>query len=241
MQIVTFSTIKGGTGKSTSCAALAQAAVKEGKRVLCIDTDPQGNLSFFIGADPTQPGTYHLLHGVPAKEAIQTTEQGIDILASSPDLATEETSRGSATRLQKAIEPIKKKYDYIFIDTPPTMGEMVYNALQASTGLIIPLETDNSSLQGLYQITDIADQMRQSNPKLKIKGIVLTRYDSRPKLNRYLQEVIQEKGQELHAPLLMAIRPGIAIREAQSLQVSLYDYAPNSKPAEDYITLFKML
>ena len=121
------------------------------------------------------------------------------------------------------------------------MGELTFNALQAATGLIIPLETDNSSLQGLYQIADIAHQMQNTNPGLRIFGAILTRYDSRPKLNRYLSDIISEKGQEIGAPLLMGIRPGIAIREAQALQLSIYDYAPNSNPAQDYKKLFEVI
>lgn len=241
MQIITAAVIKGGTGKTTTTAALAQAARKSGKRVLCIDLDPQSNLSFFIGADQNQPGAYQLLHDVSAGQLIQRTAQDIDAIAGSPDLATEKTTAGSARRLKNAIEPLKKKYDFIFIDTPPQMGELTFNALQASTELIIPLETDNSSLQGLYQITDIAHQLQQSNSRLKIKGVILTRYDGRPKLNRYLQEVIAEKGQEIGAPYLMGIRPGIAIREAQAMQQSLFDYAPKSNPAEDYKKLYEMI
>lgn len=241
MQIITTAVIKGGTGKTTTAAALAQAAVSVKKRVLAVDLDPQANLSFFIGADQNQAGSYQLLHGADPGEIIQRTEQGIDAIAASPDLSQEETTTASARRLQDALEPIKRKYDFIFIDTPPQMGELTFNALQASTGLIIPLETDNSSLQGLYQITDIAHQMSKSNKGLSIIGTILTRYDARPNLNRYLQEVIADKGKEIGAPFLMGIRPGIAIREAQALQQSLFDYAPKSKPAQDYKELFKKI
>lgn len=241
MQIITAAVIKGGTGKSSTIAALAQAATAAGKGVLAIDLDPQANLSFFIGADQNRPGSYQLLHGAEPAQIIQHTEQGIAVITASPDLATERTAPASAKRLQEAIEPIKRDFDFIFIDTPPQMGELTYNALQASTGLIIPLETDNSSLQGLYQITDIAHQMQRSNPALSIIGVILTRYDARPKLNRYLQSVIAERGQEIGAPYLMAIRAGVAIREAQAMQQSLYQYAPRSKPAQDYKTLFEMI
>ena len=106
---------------------------------------------------------------------------------------------------------------------------------------MIPLETDNSSLQGLYQITDIAQQMKRSNPNLSIIGTILTRYDSRPRLNRYLKDAIEERGKEARAPFLIGIRQGIAIREAQAMQKSLFDYAPKSKPAQDYKALFEML
>ena len=240
-RVITAAVVKGGTGKTTTAAALAQAAVDDGKKVLAIDLDPQGNLSFSIGADQNRPGSYQLLHGTDAELLIQQTAQGIDVIAASQDLATEKTAPASAKRLQIAIEPIKEKYDLIFIDTPPTIGELTYNALQASTGLIIPLETDNSSLQGLYQITDIAHKMQHSNPDLSIVGIVLTRYDARAKLNRYLKNVITEQGEENGAPYLIGIRPGIAIREAQAMQQSLYQYAPRSNPAQDYKALYRMI
>ena len=241
MQIITAAVIKGGTGKSTTIAALAQAGAAAGKKVLVIDLDPQSNVSFFVGADQNRPGSYQLLHDADPAQLIQTTPQGIAAIAASPDLATEKTSPASAKRLQVAIEPIKRDFDIILIDTPPQMGELTFNALQASTGLIVPLETDNSSLQGLYQITDIAHQMQRSNPALSIIGVILTRYDARPKINRYLRDVIADRGQEIGAPFLMGIRPGIAIREAQAMQQSLYQYAPRSKPAADYKKLYEMI
>ena len=241
MQIITTAVIKGGTGETTTAAALSQAAVAACKRVLAIDLDPQANLSFFLGADQNAPGSYQLLHEAAPAQLIQRTAQGIDVITGSPDLATEKTTPASAMRLQTAIEPLKKGYDFIFIDTPPQMGELTFNALQASTGLIIPLETDNSSLQGLYQITDIAHQMQRSNPALHIIGTILTRYDARPKLNRFLQSTIAERGAESGAPFLMGIRPGIAIREAQAMQQSIYEYAPKSKPAQDYKTLYELI
>lgn len=241
MQIIATAVIKGGTGKTTTAAALAQAAAAAGERVLAIDLDPQANLTFILAADQNQPGSYQLLHGSPAAEVIQATAQGLDVIAASPDLAAEKTAPASAKRLQAAIAPIAQGYDLIVIDTPPQMGELTFNALQAATGLIIPLETDSNSLQGLYQIADIAHQMQRSNPQLEILGAVLTRHDARPKINRYLQEIIAERGQEIGAPLLMTIRPGVAIREAQALQISLYDYAANSKPAQDYKALLTLI
>ena len=241
MQIITAAVIKGGTGKTTTTAALAQAAAADGKRVLAIDLDPQANLSFILAADQFTSGSYQLLHGADPAPLIQHTEQGLDVIAGSPDLATETTSPASAKRLQAAIEPLKRDYDFIFIDTPPTMGELTYNALQAATGLIIPLETDSNSLQGLYQISEIAHQMQRSNPALTILGVILTRFDSRPKINRYLQEIIEEKGQAVGAPFLGTVRPGIAIREAQAMQESLYNYAPSSKPAQDYMEIYKTI
>ena len=240
-QIITTAVIKGGTGKSTTAAALAQAAAAAGQRVLAIDIDPQSNLTFFLAADQNMPGTYQLLHGTLAANVVQHSPQGLDVIAGSPDLATEKTTPASAKRLQKAIEPLKKDYDWIFIDTPPTMGELLYNALQAATGLLIPLEADTNALEGLYQIAEIARQMQHSNPALQILGTVLTRFDARPKINRALQEAIATAGAELEAPLLGIIRPGTAIKEAQTLQLNLFEHAPKSNPAQDYQKIFKLI
>ena len=241
MKIFTTAAIKGGTGKSTTAAALAQAAAFSRKKVLAIDLDPAGNLSMMLCADLNTGGSYDLLHGTDPEQLIQKTEQGVDVIPASTNLATEISKAGSAFRLQAALEPIRKRYQYVFIDTPPTMGELVYNALQASTGLIIPLEADTSSVQGLYRICDVADGIRKTNPDLKIAGVILTRYDSRPKLNRYLRDSIEAAGKEVGAPFLGVVRPGVAIKEAQALRQSLYLYAPKSKPAQDYMDIFKAI
>lgn len=242
MQIITTAIIKGGTGKTATAATLAQAAVKAGKKVLAVDLDPQANLTFTLGADPNGAGAIQLFNGTPAADVMQETEQNITVIAAHRDLSTIRTTPGSAERLRAALEPVKNDFDLCIVDTPPTLGELVYNALNAATGLIIPLETDTNSLQGLYQITEIAQHIAsRSNPNLQILGVVLTRYDARPKLNRYLHDVIAEKGAEAGAPLLMAIRSGVAVREAAAMQQSLFDYAGNSKPAADYMQLYKMI
>ena len=238
-KIITVAAIKGGTGKTTTAAAIAQMAAKRGKRVLCIDLDPQANLTDFLDGNPDLDGSYDAINNIVASDCIQSTEQGIDLMAGRSDLQTERTRPGSAMRLQEAIKPLRKKYDLIIIDTPPQMGELTFNALQASDGLIIPLETDRSSLEGLYQITDIAKQIKGTNSKLSVIGCLLTRYDSRAKLNRYLHDVIEDACKDIGIMLIACIRPGIAIREAQSMQQSLFDYAPKSKPADDYRLLYE--
>lgn len=241
MQIITTAIIKGGTGKTTTAAAIAQAAAADGKRVLCVDLDPQANFSAFIGADRNHAGSLELLTGADPAEVIQETAQGLDAITAAPDLATLTTSAGSAKRLQMALQPIKRNYDFIIIDTPPQIGELTFNALQASTGLLIPLESDNSSLQGLYQIADIAEQMKNSNKGLQIIGTLLTRYEARTKINKYLQEVIAEQSKQMGLPYLGEVRAGVAIREAQGLQLSLYEYAPKCKPAQDYAAIYKAI
>lgn len=240
--IITAAIIKGGTGKTTTAAALAQAAKKKGRRVLAIDLDPQGNLSAFLEADTEQPGALELLGGADPAEVIQQTGQEIEIISSCPDLAAEKTAAGSVKRLEAALDPIKEEYDFIFIDTPPQMGELTYNALQASTGVIVPMEADNSSISGLYQLADIIESLQQRGAKgLSLIGAILTRYDARSKINAFMRETIIEALKEVGAPYLGEVRSGIAIREAQATRASLFQYAPKSKPAQDYMKIFEQI
>ena len=232
--ILTIANQRGGAGKTTSAAALAQAAAYRGRKTLAVDLDPQGSLSYFLAADTAHAGAFELLEGQPAADAIQHTAGGLDVIAASWNLQTITSSRGSARRLRAALEPIAAQYDLIILDTPPTAGELQYNALMASDSLIIPLQADIIGLQGLYQI-------RQNNPALTLTGYILTRHGGRSTLARQMAENIKERAREMGIPFLMAIREAVAIREAQTLQRSLYEYAPNSKPAQDYLQLLDML
>lgn len=239
MKIITVAIQKGGTGKTTTAAALAQAAVHRERKVLAIDLDPQGNYSFTLGAKlGNVPGSYDLLNGTPAADLIQAINNNLDVIPANWNLSTVTSSKGSARRLQKALEPIKDNYDYIVIDTPPTAGELQYNALQASTGLVIPLQADIYNLQSLYQITDTAKQIQRSNSDLTILGIVLAQHDARSTIVKQMQATITEQAAAMGVPYLGAIRKAVAVQEAAALQKSLFNYAPNSKPASDYLMLF---
>lgn len=230
---------KGGTAKTTTAAALLQAAAYKGKKALAVDLDPQGNLTFALGADPTRPGSFELLNGEPAE--IQTTAQDIDVISASWGLSTITSARGSARRLQTALEPLRRKYSIIVIDTPPTAGELQYNALQASDGLIIPLQADVFNVQALYQITDTARQFMGTNQRLKIKGYILTQYDGRSTIARRAKEAIEETAKKLKVPCLGIVRQAVAVKEAAALQTSLFKYAPKAKPTADYLDIYESL
>lgn len=239
--ILALANQKGGTAKSTTAAALAQAATHQGGRVLAVDLDPQGNLSYFLAANTDQAGAFEVLQGQAIREAIQPTAGGLDVIAASWDLQTISSGRGSARRLKEALKPVAGAYDLIIIDTPPTAGELQYNALMAATDLIIPLQADIVGLQGLYQMARTAQQIQQSNQALKLTGYILTRNGGRSTLARQMAENIETRARAMGIPFLMAIREAVAIREAQTLQRSLYEYAPRSKPAADYMELYKMI
>lgn len=233
--IVTIANQRGGSGKTSTAAALAQAAASMGRRTLAVDIDPQANLSFVLGADTRRAGSFEALTG--GRPDVQHTAGGLDVIAGSWNLQTVVSSRGSARRLAAALAPFTAEYDLIIIDTPPTAGELQYNALMASDKLVIPVLADIMSLQGLYQMAETARQIQRSAPNLKIAGYVLTRQGGRSTLARQMAETIEARAAGLGIPRLGIIREAVALREAQTLQRSLYEYAPGSKPAADYLAL----
>ena len=240
MQIIALAIQKGGTGKTTTAGALITAAALKGKKTLAIDLDPQGNLTYMLAADTAKGGSDRLMDGARSADLIQH-KGTIDVIPASWNLSTIKTGKGTAKRLQDALEPIRGMYDLIVIDTPPTAGELQYNALQAATGLIIPLQADIYSLQSLYLITDTARQIQGSNPNLKILGYVLTQYDKRSTISKQMMDAIRATAENLDVPYLGAIRAAVAVKEAAALQRSLFEYAPKSKPAADYMEIFKQI
>lgn len=237
--VITAAVIKGGTGKTSTIAALAQAAAKDGKNVLAIDLDPQGNLSYTLAGDFDRPGICELLRDTAGPDDMIQQRAGIDLIVSSADLAEIDVP---THRLRGAIKPIRPYYDLVLIDTPPQMGLLTYSALAASSGLIIPLEADRYSMDGLYNIVDIAERFAAADDHtgtgLQILGTVITRYNQRTRLARIWRDAIEQTGEDLGAPLLGVIRPAVALQEAQAMQRSLYDYAPASKPALDYMEIY---
>lgn len=240
--ILSITVQKGGTGKTTTAAAIASAAGRAGLYVLAIDLDPQGNLSYLTDADIKEPGAYEVITGeIPAKDSIQTTEHGFDIMPASYNLAGLRTSQGSAWRLRRALEPILKYYDLIVLDTPPGAGEIQYNALQASTGVVVPLLADAFSIQGLYQVNDTITAIRQGNRQPFYKSCILTFAHERESLYKIIQKQVQDKAAAMNFHFLGSVHEAAAIRQAQAVQQSIYDYAPRCRPAKDYNSIFQKI
>ena len=237
--ILTIANQKGGVGKTTTTAALADGLTQRGYKVLQIDLDGQGNLTYTAGADANKLTSFEVLHGkATAKEAIQRTAAG-DIIPASPSLAGSDkdlTGEGADKRLKEALEPIKKEYDFIIIDAPPALGILTVNALTAADSLIITAQADIYSLQGIGQLYNtIAAIQHHTNKGLKIAGILLTRYNGRAILSRDLTDIAEQTAAQLKTKVFNAkIREGIAVKEAQATGQSVLTYSPRSNPARDY-------
>lgn len=240
--IVSILNQKGGVGKSTTSHALGAGLAKQGNRVLCIDLDPQGNLSYIAGATTAGPGIYEVLTGkIKAPEAVQS-DGTLSIMASSPALSGADAAfaeSGKEYRLKKALAPIHGDYDFIVMDTPPALGILTINALTASTGCIIAAQADVLSLQGISQLYGTLEAVRSvSNPSLRVYGILLTRFNARAIISRESAQMIDRTAEQLHTKLYdVRIRECTALKECQATRQNIFDYAPRSNAAQDYQAL----
>lgn len=242
-KILTVSNQKGGVGKTSTVNALASALRKKKFKVLCIDFDPQGNLSFGFGADAdTVPTIYNVLkRELPAMFSIQHTEIG-DIIPANILLSGTEvefTGKGREFLLRDCLKPVVKVYDYILIDSPPGLGILTINAFAASDALLIPLLPDIYSLQGISRICETIDRVRKIlNPRLRVAGVFLAQYNASQTLSKEVRATAEMIAQDLRIPLLRtAIRRSTVLPQAQTLQRDILNYSPRSTAAVDYMAL----
>lgn len=230
---------KGGVGKSTTSNAIGAGLFQRGYKVLFIDLDAQGNLSYSMKCENKPLSSLEVLTGTAtAREATLTTPQG-DIIPASPALASADTiitDTGREYRLKEALEPLKEVYDYIIIDTPPALGTLTINALTACDSVIIPAQADIYSLQGIGQLNQtIQTVKRYCNSDLTIKGIVITRYSPRAVLTRDMTDLLEDTAKQLNTKVFTSrIRECIALKEAQARQQDIFTYSPSSNAAKDY-------
>lgn len=227
---------KGGVGKTTVALATAQGI---GGRVLFVDLDPQRNASSVLGVSGAEWTSLDVLEGeCSAREAIASAGS-IDAIAADARAANADKrieGVGAEHRLREALEDVSGDYDYCIIDTPPALGILAVNALTASNIAVIPAQADMFSLEGIGQLASTIEAVRTySNVTLGVAGIVLTRYNGRTTLSREIREAAQEAAGALGTRVFEStIREGIAVKEAQAVRESIFDYAPRAKVTQDF-------
>jgi chromosome partitioning protein len=240
-RVIAFANQKGGVAKTTTTLNLAVAFAERGLRVLAVDLDPQGNLTMSQGMNPDtiERSMFDVLvHRLPITEIVVRTE--IDVAVSSIDLAGAELALssmiGRERALEKALLPVKSQYDYILIDTPPSLGLLTINALVASNGVIVPVQCEYLSLRGLVQLENTMSMIRENlNPEVRIAGILPTMFDGRTLHSREAIEILEENFGDL--VFRTRIRKTIRYAEAPVKGSSILKYDPNGPAAEAYRAL----
>ncbi len=244
---------KGGTGKTTTCENLGIGLANEGKKVLLVDTDPQGSLTIALG-NPRPDDLPVTLTDLMAKvmqdqpllpgEGILTHEEGVDLVPANITLSGMEVSLVNAmsreTVLKQYLETVKGQYDYILLDCMPSLGMLTVNALAASDQVLIPVQANYLSAKGLEQLLQTVNKVkRQINPKLKIEGILLTMVDSRTNFSKEISSLIRETYGSKLKVYESDIPRSVRAAEISAEGVSIYKHDPGGKVADAYRSLTK--
>jgi chromosome partitioning protein len=242
-KVIAFANQKGGVAKTTTTLNLAAAFVEEGHRVLCVDMDPQGNLTMSQGIDPDsleQSMFDVLVYDLPMREIIRARE--VDVACASIDLAGAEiamsTKIGRERSLDKALREIKPDYDFICIDTPPSLGLLTINALTAADKVIVPVQCEYLSMRGLIQLQNTLSMIQENlNPNVSIAGILPTMVDTRTLHAKEAIEILEENfGDRVFGA---RIRKTVRFAEAPVKGMSVLKYDPNGTAADAYRQLAK--
>lgn len=243
-KIIAVANQKGGVGKTTTAVNLAASLVASKRRVLLIDLDPQGNATMGSGVDK-----YELTHSVNElllgearlEDVLQTVQPaGFAILPANRDLTAAAIglleSEEKQERLRNILQPLANQYDYIVIDCPPTLNMLTINALTAATGVLIPMQCEYFSLEGLSSLLETVEQLQQTvNPQLEIEGILRTMYDPR---NRLTNDINKQLHQHFTDKVYQTVIPrNVRLAEAPSFGKPVLHYEKNSQGSSAYLAL----
>ena len=243
VRVIALANQKGGVAKTTTTLNLGVAFKEMGYRVLLVDLDPQGNLTMSQGMNPDAIDRSMfdvLVHRIPISDVIEHKE--VDLAVSSIDLAGAELALasmiGRERSLEKALVEVRDKYDYILIDTPPSLGLLTINAFVAATGVIVPVQCEYLSLRGLVQLENTLAMVRENlNSRVGVEGIVATMYDGRTLHSREAIEILEENFGDL--VFRTRIRKTVRYAEAPVKGSSVLKYDPTGPAAEAYRDLAK--
>ena len=240
-KVISISNHKGGVGKTTSAINIGAGLNLLKKKVLLIDLDPQANLTQSLGLINEPINIYGALRGEYKLQPIEILK-GLDVIPSTLDLSGAEVELSSEPGreyiLKELIEPLRAYYDFIIIDSPPSLGLLTINSFTASDEILIPLQAQYLALQGLAKLVEVVDKIKQRlNKGLKVGGVFITQYDSRKVLNRDVVDTIQAHFKD--EVFKTKVRDNIALAEAPSQGLDIFRYSSKSKGAEDYLALSK--
>ena len=242
-KIIAVTNQKGGVGKTTTAVNLAVGLAARGKKVLLVDSDPQGNATSGLGVDKSAlTNTIYqvLIKTLKLPDTVLTTEHGVDLVPSTVDLAGAEVELTAAvareSRMKQALDMVRSDYDYILIDCPPSLGLLTLNALTACDEVLLPVQCEFYALEGLAQLLSTIELVRDNlNPAIEINGLVMTMFDSRTRLAAQVVDEVKEAfGDKLYSTL---IPRNVRISEAPSFGLPVLTYDPASKGAEAYSDL----
>jgi chromosome partitioning protein len=238
-QIIAIANQKGGVSKTTTSHTMAAGLKQRGYRVLALDMDPQGNLSDNAGANNYDcPTMYELLKKeVVAEETIQ--HLSFDIIPANILLAGTEqelNKTGKEYRLQECIENVRDRYDYIIIDTPPSLGILTINAFTAANEIIIPTTAGIFAVKGIVQLNDTINTVQKyCNKQLKIAGILITKFNPRVNINKDIKALTTQLSEQINVKIYNTyIRSSVVVEEAQAMKKDIFSYAADSTVANDY-------
>ena len=238
-KIIAVANQKGGVGKTTTCVNLTAALHRLGKRVLLVDFDPQGNATSGMGVSKkSRPNAYEVIMGAASAEnAVIRLEYG-ELLPSNSDLSGAEVQlvdmERREYRLKEALEPLRKRYDYIFIDCPPSLGLLPLNAFTAADELLVPLQCEYYAMEGIADLTTTVKMTnKRLNPELEIGSILLTMYDSRVNFSEQVAEELRNYfGDKVYKNV---IPRNVRLAEAPSHGRPISEYDRHSKGAKAYM------
>lgn len=239
-KILAVTNQKGGVGKTTTAMNLGVGLGMKGKRVLFVDMDPQCSLTYIMNGNSAGVTVRELLfRQAAASQAIQEVPEG-HLIPASPGLSSMDanlTQPDMVVRLREALAPVADRYDYIVIDSPPTLGVLTVNILAAANGVIIPALADIFSVQGTGQLyATIRTVKGYCNPNLSIWGILLVRHTERFILNRGMRQMLEDTAQKMGTQVYRTtVREAVTLREAEASRESIFKYSPKCKQAKDYM------